>query len=220
MATITCQGVGDLIVGWDRAMKFEFVAGNLALDFVNTVHNHGSSDPQDDLQTYEDLMDWSRQAGLLRERKRRELQSKKPAQEKLEFAGTMKLREAVYAIFFNRARGQRVPREALQRLNWHLKHVMTGATLQSAGKQFALAWEAAVPLQRVRGEITGSAVSLLTSERLDRVRQCAGERCTWLFLDTSRNGLRRWCNMQACGNRAKVRSFRQRKAAGLPNAGV
>ena len=132
----------------------------------------------------------------------------------------MKLREAVYAIFFNRTRGQRVPREALRRLNWHLKQVMTGATLQSAGKQFALAWEAAVPLQRVRGEITRSAVSLLTSDRLSRVRQCSGESCTWLFLDTSRNGLRRWCDMQACGNRAKVRRFRQRNAAGLPNGGV
>lgn len=195
-------------------MKFEFVASNLALDFANTVHDHGSSDPQDDLQTYEDLMDWSRQAGLLRERTGRELQRKKPAQAKLEFERTMKLREAVYAIFFSRARGQRVPREALQRLNWHLKQVMTQASLQSEGKHFALAWEGSgSPLQRVRREITRSAVSLLTSDRLNRVRQCAGESCTWLFLDTSRNGLRRWCDMRACGNRAKVRRFRQRKAA-------
>jgi predicted RNA-binding Zn ribbon-like protein len=194
-------------------MKFEFVAGNLALDFANTVHHHSSSDPQDDLQTYEDLMDWIRQAGLHRGRRGRELKRRKPAQEKLELERTMKLREAVYAIFSNRTRGQRVPHEALQRLNWHFKQAMTGTTLQSEGEQFALAWEAGVPLERVRGEITRSAVSLLTSDRLDRVRQCGGERCTWLFLDTSRNGLRRWCDMQACGNRAKVRRFRQRNAA-------
>jgi predicted RNA-binding Zn ribbon-like protein len=194
-------------------MKFEFVAGNLALDFANTVHDHGSSDPQDDLRTYEDLMDWIRQAGLLREWRGRELHRKKPAQEKLEFERARKLREAVYAIFFNRTRGQRVPREALQGLNWHLKQAMTQATLQREGKQFALAWEAGVPLERVRGEVTRAAVSLLTSDRLSRVRQCSGKNCTWLFLDTSRNGLRRWCDMQACGNRAKVRRFRQRNAA-------
>jgi predicted RNA-binding Zn ribbon-like protein len=194
-------------------MKFEFVAGNLALDFANTVHDHGSFDPEDDLQTYDDLMDWSRQAGLLREWKR-ELRRLKPARAKLEFERTMKLREAVYAIFFNRARGRRVPREALQRLNWHLNQVMIRASLQSEGKHFALTWGGSGnPLEFVQGEITRSAVSLLTSDRLNRVRQCAGESCTWLFLDTSRNGLRRWCDMQACGNRAKVRRFRRRKAA-------
>jgi len=195
-------------------MRFEFVAGNLALDFANTVHDHGSSDPQDDLQTYEDLMDWGRQAGLLRGRKGRELRRKSPAQAKLEFERTMKLREAVYAIFFNRARRQRVPHEALQKVNWYLRQVMTQARLHSEGKHFALAWEGRdSPLRRVQGEITCSAVRLLTSDRLGRVRQCAGESCSWLFLDTSRNGLRRWCDMQACGNRAKVRRFRQRKAA-------
>src|SRR5258708_24462936 len=100
MTTATCQGVGDLIVGWDTAMKFEFVAGNLALDFANTVHNHGSSDPQDDLQTYEDLMDWSRQAGLLRERKRREPQNKKTPPEKTGFPGPIKIDGAGYSPFF------------------------------------------------------------------------------------------------------------------------
>jgi predicted RNA-binding Zn ribbon-like protein len=198
----------------DRAMKFEFIASNLALDFANTVHNHGSLDPLDDLQTYEDLLEWSRQAGLLRQQKWQELQRKRPAQTKLEFKRTIKLREAIYAIFFNRARGRRVSHEALQRVNWHLRQVMTQTSLRSEGKHFALAWNSrGSPLQRVRGEITRSAVSLLTSNRLNRVRQCAGESCTWLFLDTSRNGLRRWCDMQACGNRAKVRRFRQRKAA-------
>ena len=193
-------------------MKFEFVAGNLALEFANTVHDHGSFDPQDDLKTYDDLMSWSRQVGLLGHWKRGELQRLKPARAKLEFERTMELREAVYAIFFSRERGRRVPGEALQRLNWHLNQVMTRASLQSEGKDFALTWGGSGnPLQFVQGEITRSAVSLLTSDRLNRVRQCAGESCTWLFFDTSRNGRRRWCDMQACGNRAKVRRFRRRR---------
>ena len=195
-------------------MKFEFVAGNLALDFANSVHEHGSPDPQDDLKTYADLIDWSRQAGLLSERQCRDLHRKKPAQARLEFKRALALREAVYAIFSSQARGKRAPIKGLQRLNWHLRGVMTEPNLQSAGKGFELRWgKSDRPMQRVWGEITRSAVSLLTSERLHRVRQCAGESCTWLFLDTSRNGLRRWCDMQACGNRAKVRRFRQRNAA-------
>jgi predicted RNA-binding Zn ribbon-like protein len=51
-------------------------------------------------------------------------------------------------------------------------------------------------------------VDLLTSEALTRVRRCSGETCSWLFVDNSRNRMRRWCDMQVCGNRAKVRRFR------------
>jgi predicted RNA-binding Zn ribbon-like protein len=195
-------------------MKFEFVAGNLALDFANSVHDHGSPDPQDDLKTYADLMDWSLQAGVLSARQRRELQRKTTAQTRAEFEHTLDLREAFYAIFSCKARSQRISGELLRRLNSYLREHMAEPDLRSAGRKFELKWGASgSPLQRVWGEITRSAVSLLTSDRLDRVRQCAGDRCTWLFLDTSRNGLRRWCDMQACGNRAKVRRFRQRSMA-------
>ncbi|MCX4574992.1 CGNR zinc finger domain-containing protein [Streptomyces sp. NBC_01571] len=38
----------------------------------------------------------------------------------------------------------------------------------------------------------------------DRIRHCAHETCVLHFLDTSRNGTRRWCSMAGCGNRAKA----------------
>jgi predicted RNA-binding Zn ribbon-like protein len=58
--------------------------------------------------------------------------------------------------------------------------------------------------------IARSAAELLASEELARVRECPGELCDDLFLDASRNGARRWCKMEVCGNRAKVKRFRQR----------
>jgi predicted RNA-binding Zn ribbon-like protein len=49
-----------------------------------------------------------------------------------------------------------------------------------------------------------SAADLLT--RADRrVRRCANEACLWLFIDESKAGTRRWCDMSSCGNRAKSR---------------
>jgi predicted RNA-binding Zn ribbon-like protein len=50
---------------------------------------------------------------------------------------------------------------------------------------------------------------LLTSDALARVRLCADTSCAWLFLDTTRNRTRRWCDMKECGNRNKVRRFRE-----------
>jgi predicted RNA-binding Zn ribbon-like protein len=55
-----------------------------------------------------------------------------------------------------------------------------------------------------------SVAELLTSEDLDRVRECDSGTCFWLFLDTSKNGTRRWCDMKVCGNREKARRHHDR----------
>ena len=58
------------------------------------------------------------------------------------------------------------------------------------------------------------AWDLLTEPELAQVRQCPVDAggCGWLFLDTSRAGNRRWCDMRTCGNRAKVRAHYSRTA--------
>jgi predicted RNA-binding Zn ribbon-like protein len=76
------------------------------------------------------------------------------------------------------------------------------------------AWEADNPpaaLDRVLWPVVRSAADLLTSPELERVGQCRGEECGWLFLDISRSRRRQWCHMADCGNLAKVRRFRQRR---------
>ena len=63
--------------------------------------------------------------------------------------------------------------------------------------------------ERILAEIARAAGDLLTSDALNRVRQCSNPNCSWLFVDTSRAGRRRWCDMKVCGNRAKVYRFRE-----------
>jgi predicted RNA-binding Zn ribbon-like protein len=46
---------------------------------------------------------------------------------------------------------------------------------------------------------------LLESEDAGRIRVCDGVDCGWMYLDRSRNGLRRWCEMGTCGTREKNR---------------
>jgi predicted RNA-binding Zn ribbon-like protein len=45
-----------------------------------------------------------------------------------------------------------------------------------------------------------------------RVKACAEPGCRWAFLDLSRNGSKRWCEMSECGNRAKNRAWRSRQS--------
>ena len=43
------------------------------------------------------------------------------------------------------------------------------------------------------------------------VRICGADDCLWIFLDTSKNRTRRWCDMKQCGNRMKARRFYERQ---------
>jgi predicted RNA-binding Zn ribbon-like protein len=62
------------------------------------------------------------------------------------------------------------------------------------------------PVTRLLFGPAWSAAQLLASEDRHRLK-CCGE-CQRLFLDRSRNRSRRWCDMEVCGNRAKVRRHR------------
>lgn len=46
------------------------------------------------------------------------------------------------------------------------------------------------------------------------LKECAGQDCTAVFFDRSKNHSGRWCSMSGCGNRAKVRAWRERQRAG------
>lgn len=64
--------------------------------------------------------------------------------------------------------------------------------------------------------IARDAVDLFSPANLERIRECSGEDCEIVYLDTSRAATRRWCSMQRCGNRAKVRAHRARKSGRTP----
>jgi predicted RNA-binding Zn ribbon-like protein len=73
-----------------------------------------------------------------------------------------------------------------------------------------LAWEGGGDrraLDRLLWPLARSTAEVLTSADFGLVRECAAPECGWLFVDTSRNRTRRWCDMALCGNRQKVRRF-------------
>ncbi len=184
-----------------------FSAGIWRSIFANTVHSHGMVDPCDDLKTAADLVEWAAQAGLLRDREARQVG--RARDDEVRFRRAVALRELLYEIFSRAAEGKRPGREALQTFQGLYRNATRHAEFQVEANHYRLTWSAIDPLERVSQEIIRSAADLLTSEALTRVRRCSGETCSWLFVDNSRNGMRRWCDMQVCGNRAKVRRFRR-----------
>ena len=68
----------------------------------------------------------------------------------------------------------------------------------------------AVDLDLIASLIAYRFVAIVLPEPLERLRICAGGNCSWLFLDRSKAGRRRWCDMAVCGNNAKSRRFQAR----------
>ena len=67
---------------------------------------------------------------------------------------------------------------------------------------------------QVFAEAAAAYLAVSASGAWQRVKTCASPGCRWAYVDASRNGSRRWCDMASCGNTAKQRAFRQR----LPSA--
>lgn len=182
-------------------MKLRLLAGALALDFVNTVDPLVGPDAEEFLDRPEALVDWARLAGLDA--------PQPPTAQDLRRA--LAVRRDLYAVFGAVSAGAEPPADALERVHGGYAEVLARAGLVRSDGGYA--WRPA-PGDTVLWPVLASAVELLTSGALDRVKECENhDSCGWLFLDTSRSGTRRWCSMSSCGARAKMRRYRARQAA-------
>jgi predicted RNA-binding Zn ribbon-like protein len=190
------------------------VGGRLCLDFVNTVHNYRSDQTRDDISSYSDLVAWSRLAEVVDDAEKRLLSREalqRPAEAMAAIEKGRGLRQGLYQIFSAIAEGRPAGRKDLATLNAALSEALGQSQVAPRADGFVWSWnnEDRV-LHRVLWPIARSAADLLTSGDLSRLRQCEGNNCTWLFLDTSKNGSRRWCEMKVCGNRVKARRHYER----------
>jgi predicted RNA-binding Zn ribbon-like protein len=191
---------------------FDLIGGELCLDFANTVDNRGDPTRRRELLTaFGELVAWGRQAGILSTSNAAAIMgraSRAPQETRDALARAVRLRDALYAVFSAIAQRQQVRTADLDLIGAADRESAAHQRLVPSGNGFAWEWSSeGAQFDRVLWRVARSATDLLTSDRIALVRQCADNTCTWLFLDTSRNKMRRWCDMRVCGNRAKVRSF-------------
>ncbi len=178
-------------------ISYTFVSGNLALDFAGTVE-HRDTAPDDLLRSPRELREWFAAAGLV---------DSPPPVTEAELARALAVREAIYRLARAAVSGGSRRRRDIDLVNAAaaaapVTPVLTRNGLRKTGS-----------VQAVTATIARAAADLLGGPEASRIRACGDPPCTRLFLDTSRAGSRRWCDMGRCGNRAKVAGFRARRSA-------
>ncbi|HLI07769.1 MAG TPA: ABATE domain-containing protein [Ktedonobacteraceae bacterium] len=193
----------------EQVPLFALSANWLCLDFTNTLDDRLTEDVHDNLNSYVDLVAWSRQAGLVTDAGAERL-LEEARRNSEEARGVLlrarDLREVMYRIFLAITEGAQPAEADLYTLNAALAKAMAHARVVGRDGGFVWSWEdGGCELDSLLWPVIRSAADLLTSSELEAVRVCAAEDCSWLFLDTSKNHTRRWCSMKSCGNRAKAR---------------
>jgi predicted RNA-binding Zn ribbon-like protein len=187
----------------DRVRLYELTGGNLALDFANTVMNRAAAEPAELLPDYVALVRWSEQTGVIDLEEGRALLRQaggNPSAAARVMRRAIKLRELIFDLF-SAGKLDETRLESLQTLS---AEASSHRRLVREGEGVAWKWERD-GLDQMFWPIVDAATSLLTSDRRARVRVCDGEICLWLFIDNSRQGNRRWCDMTTCGNQAKAK---------------
>ncbi|MDW6065679.1 CGNR zinc finger domain-containing protein [Streptomyces sp. FXJ1.4098] len=193
----------------------DLVGGHFVIDLVNTVTAR-DAEPIDWLDGYPRLLEWAALTGqfdpaALADLRR--LAETEPGKAALALDRTRELREALHDLIAALIhQDPPAPAEAVDQVENHWKHAVASArlTVRENTPQLQVSVETS-GLEYLNHELVLQAFDLLRSLPLERTRVCTGLRCGWVFIDGSRGGRRRWCDMATCGNSAKGRTHYQRR---------
>ena len=191
----------------------ELVGGVLCLDFANTI-NSRSKPEHEYLSHYSDLVGWANKVGILSPAQTSQLQKRaqrdaQGAEAAVQTART--LRELLYRLFSNAAKGAEADKKDMEEFVKSYGEAFRRSQFIKEGNSYTTAWKVDESLEALLWPIIHSAGELLLSQELSQVKECPG--CGWLFLDTSKNQSRRWCSMNTCGARDKMRRYHKRQRA-------
>jgi predicted RNA-binding Zn ribbon-like protein len=188
------------------------VGGLLCLDFTNTAGGHSKIREVERIPTYRDAVNWAGFVGALTEQECRELlalANRHPKEASQRLRDLHNTREALHRIVAALA-GRRDPDPAdFAQVRSVIAKAVAAAELSRGDEEFSWSVDvASAGLATILSRVALSAHHLLSHEKPSQLRQC--ERCTWLFIDRTKNQKRRFCRQDACGNKARQERFQRR----------
>ena len=179
--------------------------GRLCIDFVNTIHDRYAAAAEDYISTPECYVQWAIRAGALGPGEDIHLAGEGDGL----MADVRTLRDAVYRILSAWVDELPLPADALSVENHWLILARQSQVLDEDG---LVTWRSEpgdprLPLKRTALDVVDTLSDARTGKL--KLKCCANHTsCGWLFADTSKNGLRRWCAMETCGTLSKMATRR------------
>ena len=207
----------DALARWTVQVD-ETATDPFCLALANTRNWRRGPAPLERLQSYGDVVNWVGRRNLLAADALTSLTEEAAAHPRSaarELCALVALREEVFRVFSDAAAGRpstpRAHEELIAAFNAAVARIVM---VPVEGRLRLCLREGPSALDIVRIQASLSAIALLTSDHLGRVRECADDRgCGWMFVDSTRNGSRRFCFANECGNRARQAAFRERQRA-------
>jgi predicted RNA-binding Zn ribbon-like protein len=195
---------------------FDLAGGHPALDLVNSLDNRFRTDgPNENLVGFDELLRFLRETALLSLEQAQVLKKKTGS----ETAGRVlqavrELREASAAVWYAAVEEKAPPARDLRTLErYFLETNSQRHLLWESGPSWQWRTPDGSDPQLALWILSQSVNDLMFSDQAALVRTCGVDTCRWLFIDTSKNHTRRWCNMKVCGNRMKARRFQARRGS-------
>jgi predicted RNA-binding Zn ribbon-like protein len=195
-------------------LPFQYIGGDPALDLVNTVDWTSRGPEQERLTDFDGLTRWAEGAGVLPLKTGvalRRAAATKPREAETAYQAALEARQVLQRLLTSIAEGKPAGDELndfnrlLVRALEHMR-VVPAPRGRGGSRQLRLGWEnQETRLDAVLWPVLWSAASLIFSDEASLIRVCGGADCGWMYVDRSRNGLRRWCQMETCGTREKSR---------------
>ena len=184
------------------------------LDLINTVELTDGV-PEDHTATQGSVIEWLEAKGLVHAD---DIAAQADAAPERWLARFRAARASLREVWDAAVEGRPADRHALAAVNELLSRA-PHPRLEAApgGVVVGHRHDPADPTGEALARIASPLIASLEAGDTARFRVCANDGCRWVFEDTSRGGRRRWCDMNTCGNRAKVRRFRSRRR--MPDSG-
>jgi predicted RNA-binding Zn ribbon-like protein len=202
-------------------LPLKYVGGDPSIDLVNTVDWVGDDLDHDRIPDYDRLTRWAEGTGVITAavgQRLRRVAVARPREAASAVARAGWLRWVLQRLFSAVAIGT-APGGALDDFNELLADALPRMRLTSQSspsrRQLTLTWQGVgEDLASPLWPVVWAAAQLLASDEASRIHACAAPDCGWMYVDRSRNRLRRWCQMETCGTREKSRRrYRRVRAA-------
>ncbi len=187
--------------------------GSLCIDFINTVKDRMSRPVDDYFSGFDDFLYWAERLKIINNKQYKSIERNAKRQKEeagLYFEDAIAYRETLFELFLAISKGKKVAPHILESSNQMFAAYLPYLKLIQHQNKFIENWSFDEgSFKNLLAPVVNDCYELLLSGKTDRIKDCP--KCGWIFLDTTKNGRRRWCTMKTCGSSVKALEWYHRQ---------